>query len=262
MLAWSPILVRQIEIQALGFVLRRLQLNRHRETEVAAHRHPHAQLILYLSGEGVQTIHGRRHAAQAGDLFLIPAGVPHGFALRGRSRPLCLVVDYEAGGHGRRRGHRRLSPAALNALHAELARLPAKGRLSLADYGAILGVVAQLLDPKSNEAQPTATSLYDRMRVLLAGTTPPGRAARAAGYHPDHLTRKLKREAGLGMRALRNRLRLEAAEAALRHCPTVAEAAARCGFEDPSYFTRWFRRQRGVAPSVWRGTVARAAVAT
>ena len=164
MLAWSPILVRQIEIQALGFVLRRLQLNRHHEAEVAAHRHPHAQLILYLSGEGVQTIHGRRHAARGGDLFLIPAGVPHGFALRGRSRPLCLVVDYEAAGRGRRMVHHRLSPAALNGLHAELARLPAKGRLSLADYGAILGVVARLLEPRSDEARPTPASLYDRMR--------------------------------------------------------------------------------------------------
>jgi AraC-like DNA-binding protein/mannose-6-phosphate isomerase-like protein (cupin superfamily) len=251
-LAWSPILVRQIEIQALGFVLRRLQLNRHRETEVAAHRHPHAQLILYLSGEGVQTINGRRHPAQGGDLFLIPAGVPHGFALRGRSRPLCLVVDYEATGHGRRMVHRRLSPAALNGLHADLARLPAKGRLSLADYGAILGVVARLWEPQAAEPRTMTTSLYDRMRVLLAGPTTPGRAARAAGYHPDHLTRKLKREAGLGMRALRHRLRLESAETALRTCPTIAEAAARCGFEDPSYFTRWFRQQRGVAPSTWR----------
>ena len=160
MLAWSPILVRQIEIQALGFVLRRLQLNRHREAEVAAHRHAHAQLILYLSGEGVQTVHGRRHAARSGDLFLLPAGVPHGFALRGRSRPLCLVLDYEASGHGRRMIHRRLSPAALNELHAELARLPAKGRLSLADYGAILGVVARLLQQAVDR---------DRQGARLAG---------------------------------------------------------------------------------------------
>mgnify|MGYP003705665029 CR=1 FL=1 len=46
-------------------------------------------------------------------------------------------------------------------------------------------------------------------------------------------------------------------EAALRTCATVAEAAARCGFDDPSYFTRWFRRQRGLAPRAWQATVAR-----
>src|SRR5215216_5306916 len=95
MLAWSPILIQQIEIHALGFVLRKLQLNRHRETEVAPHRHHYAQLILYLSGEGVQTVNGRSRGARAGDLFVIPADVPHGFAVAGKSRPLCLVLDYE-----------------------------------------------------------------------------------------------------------------------------------------------------------------------
>ena len=51
MLAWSPLLIQKIEIHALGFVLRKLQLNRHRDTEVSTHRHPFNQLILYLSGE-------------------------------------------------------------------------------------------------------------------------------------------------------------------------------------------------------------------
>jgi len=36
MLAWSPILIQKIEIQALGFVLRKLQLNRHRDAEVSS----------------------------------------------------------------------------------------------------------------------------------------------------------------------------------------------------------------------------------
>src|SRR5690606_12543185 len=80
MLAWSPILIQKIEIQALGFVLRKLQLNRHREAEVAEHTHAYTQLILYLSGEGWQTIKGRRREAHPGDLFVIPPGVPHGFS--------------------------------------------------------------------------------------------------------------------------------------------------------------------------------------
>ena len=95
MLAWSPLLVQKIEIHALDFVLRKLQLNRHRDAEVAPHGHAYAQLILYLSGEGVQTVNGRRRRARAGDLFVIPPHVPHGSFVAGRSRPLCLVLDYE-----------------------------------------------------------------------------------------------------------------------------------------------------------------------
>src|SRR3954463_13985427 len=101
MLAWSPILVQKIEIHALGFVLRKLQLNRHRDAEVSPHAHDYAQLILYLSGEGVQAVGSPGRGARTGDLFVIPAGTPHGFALQGRSRPLCLVLDYEVEGAGR-----------------------------------------------------------------------------------------------------------------------------------------------------------------
>jgi AraC-like DNA-binding protein len=256
MRAWSPILVQKIEIQALGFVLRKLQLNRHRDAEVATHEHDFAQLILYLSGEGEQRIGARPRTAKPGDLFVIPPGTPHGFALVGRSRPVCLVLDYELEGAARvRGGHRRLGPAKLNELHGLLARVPAKGRLSLSHYPAILAVVAHLLEhPAAPNPPANGAGLFDRISGMLRepnGASLAG-TARAAGYHPDHLTRKLKREAGLGLRALRDRLRLEAAQDALRATPSIAEAATRCGFDDPNYFSRWFRRQTGVTPSKFR----------
>lgn len=252
MLAWSPLLVQKIEIHALGFVLRKLQLNRHRDAEVAAHGHGYAQLILYLDGEGVQTVRSRRRRARAGDLFVIPAGTPHGFSTVGRSRPLCLVLDYELEGHGRvRAAHRTLTPATLNELHALLARVPRKGRLTLADYPAILAVVARLLGQAPASPAPPPT-LFETLREQVRDPRPLAHVARDHGCHPDHLSRKLKRESGLGLRALRNRVRLEAAEAALRTAPSVADAATRCGFDDPNYFARWFRRQTGRTPREFR----------
>jgi AraC-like DNA-binding protein len=252
MLAWSPLLIQKIEIHALGFVLRKLQLNRHRDAEVAAHGHDYAQLILYLDGEGVQTVAKRRRPARAGDLFVIPAAVPHGFSTVGRSRPLCLVLDYEHEGHGRvRTAHRRLSPATLNELHALLSRVPRKGRLTLADYPAILAVVARLLGHAPAAPAPAPT-LFETLREQVRAPRPLAHVARDHGCHPDHLSRKLKRESGLGLRALRNRVRLEAAETALRTAGSVADAATRCGFDDPNYFARWFRRQTGQTPSGWK----------
>lgn len=254
MLAWSPILIQKIEIHALGFVLRKLQLNRHRAAEVAPHRHDYAQLILYLTGEGVQTIGGRRRRARAGDLFVIPAGLAHGFALAGRSQPLCLVLDYEVADAGRvRLAHRHLPQATLNELHALLARVPTKGRLTLSDYPAILAVVARLLEQTRTAAVvPREETMFEKVRALLRSPAPLARVARAAGYHPDHLSRKLKRESGLSLRGVRDQLRLEAAQTALRSASTVAEAAGAAGFDDPNYFARWFRRQTGETPSAWR----------
>jgi AraC-like DNA-binding protein len=254
MLAWSPILIQTIEIHALGFVLRKLQLNRHRDTEVSSHTHDCAQLILYLSGEGVQTIGSRRRVARTGDLFVIPPDTPHGFTMRARSRPLCVVLDYELEGTGRvRASHRRLPSGKLNELHALLARVPAKGRLTLSDYPAILAVVAHLFEQTGAETEPAREArVFDKVRDLLRAPAPLAKVARTAGYHPDHLTRKLKREAGLGLRALRDRVRLETAQAALRSAPTIAEAATQSGFDDPNYFARWFRRQTGQTPSAWK----------
>ncbi|HXA14163.1 MAG TPA: AraC family transcriptional regulator [Opitutaceae bacterium] len=252
MLAWSPILVQKIEIHALGFVLRKLQLNRHREAEVASHHHAYAQLILYLSGEGVQRVAGRRRPARSGDLFIIPPRTPHGFSVLGHSRPLCLVLDFETESARPRIVHRHLPQGALNELHALLARVPAKGRPRLGDYASILAVVARLLEPTRTGAatrRPVAT--VERVLELLRAPSTLAAVARETGYHRDHLSRKLKHETGLGLRGLRDQLRLETAQHALRTAPTIAEAAAQAGFDDPNYFTRWFRRQTGRTPSAW-----------
>jgi AraC family transcriptional activator of pobA len=254
MLAWSPLLVQKIEIHALGFVLRKLQLNRHREAEVAAHHHPYHQLILYLAGEGVQVLRERRVEAHAGDLFIIPPGVAHGFSVAGNSRPLCLVLEYERRG-GTRVLHRRLPQHSLNELHALLARIPAKGSLSLSDYPSVLAVVAKLLAvPRADEPPPLAapSPLVARVRARLRTDRPLAEIARESGYVRDALTRRLKREHGLGLRGLRDQERLQAAQTALRECAHIGTAAAKAGFDDPNYFARWFRKQTGLTPSAWR----------
>ena len=253
MLAWSPILIQKIEIQALGFVLRKLQLNRHREAEVAEHTHDFTQLILYLSGEGWQTIKGRKRDAHAGDLFIIPPGVPHGFSQQGSSRPLCLVLDYDLDHTRVRSGHRRLPQSTLNELHDLLARVPRKGRLTLSDYPPIIAVIARLLESSPEQTAPAGpVPLFERVSNLLRTPAPLATVAKETGYQPDYLNRKLKRETGVGLRALRDRLRLEAAQKSLRTDGSIAEAAAHAGFEDPNYFARWFRKQTGQAPSTWR----------
>lgn len=295
--AWNPLLIQKIEIHALGFVLRKLQLNRHRDTEVAPHTHSHAQLILYLAGEGFQSVGRRRRLARAGDLFVIPPRTPHGFALAERSpvnalalrarslelvvelrtpnpprassasslsrgarapslsrgRPLCLVLDYDLDHPTRMRAaHRRLGPQQLAELHTLLARVPAKGRLTLSDYSPVLAVVARLLEQTPPPAPVRAPTVFEQVHAQLHSAAPLAHVARAAGYHPDHLTRKLKDETGLGLRAHRDRLRLASAQAALRAAASVTEAATRAGFDDPNYFARWFRRQTGKSPSAWR----------
>jgi AraC-like DNA-binding protein len=254
MLAWSPLLVQKIEIHALGFVLRKLQLNRHRATEVPAHKHLYYQLVLYLAGEGVQILREKRVEARAGDLFIIPPGVVHGFALSGHSRPLCLVLEYESRPSSRVL-HRQLPQQSLNELHALLAHVPAKGRLALSNYPAVLSVVARLLEPPQADQRPVVappSPLVSRVRESLRAAKPLAEIARESGYVRDALSRRLKREHGLGLRGLRDQERLQLAQVALQETAHIGSAAAKAGFDDPNYFARWFRKQTGLTPSEWR----------
>jgi AraC-like DNA-binding protein len=260
MLAWNALLVQKIDLSVPGLDVRKLQINRHCVAEVRPHAHAFGQAILYLSGEGGQRAGARTFPARSGDLFIIPAGRVHGFAPAGGARPICLVLDFVRPVKNReaRITHRRLEPAALNALHALVSQLPRKGRLHLADYATVTAVVALLFEaraaPAEKQAQATSTEpTFHRVRRLLrhpeSESAPLSEIARRTGYQPDYLTRKLRRESGQGLRELRNSLRFETATAALKAGATVADVAQRAGFADPAYFARWFRRRAGCTPS-------------
>ena len=101
-------------------------------------------------------------------------------------------------------------------------------------------------------APAAPVSLLERVSALLRTPAPLAEVAKESGYQPDYLNRKLKRETGIGLRALRDRLRLEAAQKSLRDDRSIADAATSAGFDDPNYFARWFRKQTGRTPSDWR----------
>jgi AraC family transcriptional activator of pobA len=257
--AWSPILVQKVEIQALNLSIRKLQLNRHRLAEVHPHSHDSPQIILYLSGSGRQSAAARTFPVKPGALFLIPAGVDHGFTSAQESLPLCLVLDYERTDYRPKRiRHHRLRPEIINELHTLLSRIPPKGRLKLSDYATVISVVSRLFDlsRRSQKQSAPALSLSEKTEVLLRRTDadlrPLRDIAREAGYAPDYLNRKLKAETGRGLRQVRDAIRLERANQYLRSGGTVTEAAHSSGFSDPAYFSRWFRKKTGSTPSAFQ----------
>lgn len=257
--AWSPILVQKVEIQALNLSIRKLQLNRHRLSEVHSHRHDSPQIILYLSGSGRQVIASRSYAVSAGDFFLIPGNLSHGFTTDARALPLCLVLDYERTDRPPSRvRHHHLGPRRINELHTLLSRIPTKGRLRLSDYAPVISVVALLFELSRNrrtDPRPLPT-LSERTEELLRMDDAPNRTlsaiAREVGYAPDYLNRKLKAETGRGLRQTRDAIRLERASQVLRSGRPVTEAAHEAGFTDPAYFSRWFGKQAGLPPSTFQ----------
>ena len=75
--------------------------------------------------------------------------------------------------------------------------------------------------------------------------------ARESGVTPAHLSRAIKREAGVGFNEYLNALRLQRAEFMLRNenGKSVSDVAFACGFNDSNYFSYRFKRAYGVSPS-------------
>jgi AraC family L-rhamnose operon transcriptional activator RhaR len=77
--------------------------------------------------------------------------------------------------------------------------------------------------------------------------------ARRVGLQKDYLNRLVRRACGLTLGQWRDRELLRAAESKLRRGLTVIDVAGELGFNDSSYFARWFRKQTGLTPVQWRG---------
>ena len=77
------------------------------------------------------------------------------------------------------------------------------------------------------------------------------RLAEQSGVTPAHLSRAIKREAGVGFNEYLNALRLQRAEFMLRNenGKSVSDIAFACGFNDSNYFSYRFKKAYGVSPT-------------
>lgn len=107
---------------------------------------------------------------------------------------------------------------------------------------------------------PRVDGAVERFRALVdrdfATEQRVARYARAVGLTPGHLGALCR--AGLGKSAgavIRERV-VHEAKRLLRYTDlTAAEVGDRLGFTDPAYFARYFRRETGTPPSVYRSRV-------
>jgi AraC-like DNA-binding protein len=102
----------------------------------------------------------------------------------------------------------------------------------------------------------------NREAVVAAIETMWGRVARPMrlddvagdlGYTTNYLNDLTRLHTGRSLGRWLNDMRMIVARSLLVHGDApIAEVAAACGFEDPAYFSRAFRRFHSVAPATWR----------
>ena len=247
--------------------VRRVRLNRHLPEAqwIADHRHPHAQILLYLGGTGCQQIGGQPYPIEKGHLFFIPAGVRHSFLEPIGQKPLCLALDFDwkrdaPGGVVVRRLHAMDLGRVRQALsgltrwrtgHEQIEPGEAAEVLRLLDifFRALNFLRASSPEPEHSAIFRTAQRA---LREPAAFGQPLSAVARRIGYQADYLNRTLKRTCGRTLGELRNESRLQKARQLLAGTKAVADVAEETGFNDANYFSRWFREQTGRTPSSWR----------
>lgn len=124
----------------------------------------------------------------------------------------------------------------------------------------LLSLTARIYATDSVSETKTTQSTADlarRFRVMVdkdfASRLPVSAYARQLGVTPGHLNAILREHSGQSAGAyIRGRILLEARRWLLHSELGISEIAYRLGFEDPSYFARFFRRQVGESPGSFR----------
>ena len=119
--------------------------------------------------------------------------------------------------------------------------------------GMVLGYLSQELPEEDRDK--TAYEFCCGEEAFLDSS--PKEVAEAAAVSQRHLERVFFEVCGLSPMAYLLELRLRHASLLLRGTSkTVAEIAGECGFEDPSYFARVFKRKYGAPPNQCRNAKA------
>jgi AraC-like DNA-binding protein/ligand-binding sensor protein len=124
-------------------------------------------------------------------------------------------------------------------------------------YPHLLGLFSTLVDlilsrhMISIRGRTLLDPLLDRMREDCSRKLSLSEAAAFLGRSSYHLAHLLKRHYGRTFKQLQTAICLEHADELFSRVPDIAvkEVATRCGFDDPLYFSRVYRRHRGHPPS-------------
>lgn len=247
------------------------------------HRHDFFEIIWLRTGNGQVRSDLQKYSVSSGTLFITSPGQVHAWELKGNSAgeiasfteeffavssdPPGLLgkLPFLYGGPVPPVLHLTPSEARrvdrlFRQLHAEAAA-PLVGRDDLvrAYLTILLTLTRQFLDARGPVTTPAATTdlLSRRFRLLLEENFPQlldvGDFAKLLHVSRTHLNDHLRRETGRSAGELiQDRMLLEAKRLLTHTSLPVAQIADKLGFQDPSYFGRFFRRSAGQTPGEFR----------
>jgi AraC-like DNA-binding protein len=226
---------------------------------VVMHQHDGIELVLVLRGRCRIHVGDQALAAGAGELFVLPARVPHDQEDHGEVETLYVEFTAPARQFSERP---RVLPVPLGSWAAtwikQLVALDREPVPPPVRSGLALALVAHLnhLESRDEAHRAMPPGVVAALRLMeedLRADLAMDDLARASGLSASHLAALFRRHLGCAPMAWLQRQRLELACRLLRNAyMSVAEVAAACGYQDANYFARLFRQCRGCSPNAWR----------
>ncbi|TPI60131.1 helix-turn-helix domain-containing protein [Mesorhizobium sp. B3-1-3] len=243
---------------------------------VLAHKHPQmAQITFWTSGQGVYRIEDKTWSFSAPTVSFMPSGVVHGFDIEAGTdaivvsvadAALAAIAEHSAlqldqpvfvTGRGDAAPWERLTDT-IKMIQAEYVEAQAGAEKILPPLIAVALSHIARLDAQSHAVTvPAAVALGGRLRRLIdrhfRDDWPVERYVGELGTTRHLLDNAAHQVLGSGVRqAIGERRLVEAKRLLLFTIRTVEDIAYETGFNDPAYFSRFFRQAVGVSPAAWR----------
>ncbi len=257
----------------------------HPRYEMPFHWHMECELIFVLQGSFALSVDEKAVTAQPGDVVFVPGGAVHGGTPKNCVYE-CIVFDMERLLQDSVICRQRLADVVGDNCQIQtifkagsdaarlLDRVFESMEKEMAGYEFLttgllwqfIGLVIQqrLYLPISQETErggrhsSQMKSVLRRIRQDYATPLTLEMLAQEAGMAPRYLCRVFRQITGRTPIDYLNYYRIEcAAELLCSQNESITEVALSCGFNDPGYFARLFKRQKSVSASQWRKLHAR-----
>lgn len=221
----------------------------------------HDMVLFVARGEGTYRANGRSGRLRPNTLLAAPAGTfacdlseereMYIVAVRepqsavGDPNAFSPFVERQLSASEGRRWAERMTEFAGRAL---------AGRFSTDDFWHLKNAVMPYVwQREPHEAQETLRGVFMTVWDRLAEPLTLERLAGDVGYTANYLNDLARLHTGRALGSWITDMRMARARTALEHTDLpVAEVGAACGYDDPAYFSRAFRRAHGVPPATWR----------
>ncbi len=222
------------------------------------HAHKTAEIAYYLEGEGVMKTEKEDIPFKKGTVIVIPAGVKHGSFSKRPFKNICAhtdeldfsVTEFLVGTDNETEDIKKLAELTL--------RLSLTEKVNGALFNSVFTAYQNLV---FNRLKIENTDILSRIRSTISQNL--GNPyfsfrdfAVELGYCENHLRTIFRQRYGSTPNAYLTRLRMEYAKKLFDiygNKLKICEIAWRCGYQDPLYFSKVFKKTYGVCPRLYKG---------